>query len=537
MTVRAYKVDLETYFRKMHLARGVEGLDIALIDPDKTFEFKVPNYAKHQELESAIEVPLPGRRQGRRDGRHRQQQDARSHHAGDPERPGRDRQEFARRGLRLRREHADRQAVGRGAKLLVSNGKQVFAEETTGEDGVFQKSYKELKDAGDVRVFAVADGNVASNVVGLQGVGVARGLADKGYIYTDRPAYRAGQIGPRPRLPAPRGRRRLHDREGQEVHARGLRQPQPARAPGGGQARASSAASTPISCCRRPARRASTACSSATTAAQNYQGTFLVHEYQLEPVRLVVDTPRHGLLPRRGDRGDDPRGRSTTARRWSAARSATNWPTTASTRPRPTPRARSSFKLPTREFSETQVLPLVVTLPERNLQTAVNFVLAAQGFSIGVEHGPAGLRGRRDVRGQRSRPSTPRASRSAQKLTLKVLEQTTVEGKVGERLVEEHPLETAGRRRGPARRSSSTRAAATSLRAEGTDRFENPITGQYAVQISDDEDTRAAAHPGRQHTLQGGRHGRASSSTGAKSRPWPWSRSRAPGCSTTSWSS
>ncbi len=64
VTVRAYKVDLETYFRKMHLARGVEGLDIALIDPDKTFEFKVPKYAKHQELESAIEVPLPGRAKG-----------------------------------------------------------------------------------------------------------------------------------------------------------------------------------------------------------------------------------------------------------------------------------------------------------------------------------------------------------------------------------------------------------------------------------------------------------------------------------------
>ena len=52
VTVRAYKVDLETYFRKMHLARGVEGLDISLIDPDKTFEFKVPDYVKHQQLES-----------------------------------------------------------------------------------------------------------------------------------------------------------------------------------------------------------------------------------------------------------------------------------------------------------------------------------------------------------------------------------------------------------------------------------------------------------------------------------------------------
>ena len=40
----------------------------------------------------------------------------------------------------------------------------------------------------------LADGSVASNIVGLNGVGVAQGLADKAYIYTDRPAYRAGQL-------------------------------------------------------------------------------------------------------------------------------------------------------------------------------------------------------------------------------------------------------------------------------------------------------------------------------------------------------
>ena len=56
VTVRAYKVDMETYFRKMHLARGVEDLDIALISPDKNFEFAVPKYAKYQELENPLEV-------------------------------------------------------------------------------------------------------------------------------------------------------------------------------------------------------------------------------------------------------------------------------------------------------------------------------------------------------------------------------------------------------------------------------------------------------------------------------------------------
>ena len=115
VTVRAYKVDLETYFRKMHLARGVEGLDISLIDPDATFEFKVPKYVKHQEIESQIEVPLPGKLPRRRDGRDRQQQGPGGHDDGHPERSGRDREEFPRRGLRLRREHAHRQAVARRA--------------------------------------------------------------------------------------------------------------------------------------------------------------------------------------------------------------------------------------------------------------------------------------------------------------------------------------------------------------------------------------------------------------------------------------
>ena len=119
------------------------------------------------------------------------EQDAGSHDAGAPERPGRHRQEFARRGLRVRREHAHRQALAR-ARLLISNGTQVFAEGKTGEDGVFQHACQELKDAGDVRVFAIDGANVASNVVGLEGVGVALGLADKGYSTpTGRPTERA----------------------------------------------------------------------------------------------------------------------------------------------------------------------------------------------------------------------------------------------------------------------------------------------------------------------------------------------------------
>ncbi len=80
-----------------------------------------------------------------------------------------------------------------GTKLLISNGKEILAEATTGADGIFQQTFGQLREAVDVRVLAVADGHTASNVVDLKGMSVAQGLSDKGYIYTDRPLYRAGQ--------------------------------------------------------------------------------------------------------------------------------------------------------------------------------------------------------------------------------------------------------------------------------------------------------------------------------------------------------
>jgi tetratricopeptide (TPR) repeat protein len=199
VTVRAYKVDLETYFRKMHAVGGVEGLDIALIDPDKTFEFKVPKYAEYQQLESEIEVPLvekAGAGQGGPAGVMAVTVSGKTLEATTLVM-----QSDMDVVLKSSRDEvfvfAENMRTGKpwpNARLLVSNGQAVFAEGKTGDDGVFQKSFKELKDAANVRVFAAAEGSFASNLVDLSGVGVAQGLADKAYIYTDRPAYRAGQL-------------------------------------------------------------------------------------------------------------------------------------------------------------------------------------------------------------------------------------------------------------------------------------------------------------------------------------------------------
>ena len=140
-----------------------------------------------------------------------------------------------------------------------------------------------------------------------------------------------------------------------------------------------------------------------------------MQEYKLEPVHLVVDTPRRVYY-----RGEEIEGTIRAAFYYGAPLAgrevryqlADDRLHTATT----DDKGEVHFKLPTREFTETQVLPLVVTLPERNLQTAVVFVLATQGFTIDVTTvRPVYLAGesfevtvahpRR--RGQTDRPETP----------------------------------------------------------------------------------------------------------------------------------
>ncbi|NQT17653.1 MAG: tetratricopeptide repeat protein, partial [Planctomycetes bacterium] len=342
VTVRAYKVDLETYFRKMHLARGVEALDVALIDPDATFEFKIPDYAKHRELESTVEVAMP---EEATSGVMAVTVASKTLEAttlviqSDLDvivKSSRDEVFVFAQNMRTGKAWPE-------ARLLISNGKEVFANGATGPDGVFQQEYKQLKEAGDTRVFAASAGHVASNLVSLEGVGASQGLSDRGYIYTDRPAYRAGQL----------------------VHVRGCIRhvpgsaarsvPPPPAAPSGPSPAADPFAPSPADDAAPSGPGPAVGESPPTanspladtyviedgkkysvkafdgrnrlvweeevalspfgtfhlhfvlpptspqgayrvlaedTAGRTFQGTFQVHQYKLEPVRLVVDTPR-----------------------------------------------------------------------------------------------------------------------------------------------------------------------------------------------------------------------------------------------------
>jgi alpha-2-macroglobulin len=682
VTVRAYKVDLETYFRKMHLARGVEGLDISLIDPDATFEYKVPNYVKHKEIESEIEVPQPYvrlssltgvRDRGRPgDAVPKTSQPGKANVLGQPGKanvPGgvmavtvnskaleattmvvqSDLDVIVKSSRDEVFVFAENMLTGKpwpGVRLLVSNGHEVIGEGMTDALGVFRKDYRDFKsstssvlaettapggsligglpgasvgavhtsdtqpvpnsapgttplppgtypstaptppssglappppsygpaaptapDAGpvvpapiapepalprmagddryasapvqtnaayapppspyvpgstgraslppppiaaesrgqpinsdDIRVFATAGSNVASNMLNLQGVGVAQGLTDKGYIYTDRPAYRAGQ------LVNVRGclRRAVNDAyvidkdksytvEVFDARNRPIREEKvQLNAFGSFHVHFVLPPNSPQGQYRLLVH---------DNESQNFQGTFIVQEYRLEPIRLVVDTPRRIYY-----RGEPIEGTiraefyygAPVAGREVRYRLADDRIETAKT----DAKGEVKIKLPTREYSESQILPLSVQLPENNVATQVNFVLAAQGFSIGISTvRPVYVTGESfeatvNIRDAENKPL-------AQKLSLKVLERTLVNGRRGERIVEEHALTTGDD--GKARQTLKLdKGGLYLLRAEAIDRFHNPITGEARVQISGEDDLVRLRILADRHTYKAG---------------------------------
>ncbi len=501
VTVRAYKVDLETYFRKMHVVQGVEGLDIALIDPDKTFEFKIPKYNEYQQVENEIELPLF--KDIAKDAANADAKDAGKLTPSGAWAVTVSSKTLEATTLVLQSDldlivkssrdelfvFAENMRTGKpwpGVKLLLSNGQQVFGEVACGADGVLKQSFKELKGAGDVRVFALADGGVASNVVSLQGVGVAQGLVDKGYIYTDRPAYRAGQIV------HVRGilRRAVDDnytvekgkKETVEVYdprSRLIWQEETKLSDVGSlHMYFTLPATSPVGPYRVVVH---------DDEGHSHAGGFTVHEYQIDPVRLSVDIDRHVFY-----RGEEIEGTIRAAFYYGAPladrevtyKLADGRVNSAKT----DDKGEVHFKLPTRDFRETQTLPLVVTLAERNLTTVQNFFLATQGFAISMSTvRPVYVAGETFEVTLKAMDAENKPL--AQKLTLNVLERTVVDGKVGEKQVDTFEVATDAKD-GTARKTLKLeKGAEYILRAEGIDRFKNPVVGQYRIKISDENDS------------------------------------------------
>ncbi len=502
VTVNVYVVDMETYFRKMHWARGVEALDIALIDPDKTFEFKIPDYKQYQRHESQIDVPLPVADDAGKGGVMAVTVNSKTLEAttmvvqSDLDvifKSSRD-------GAFVFAENMRTGKPWPKARVLISDGKQVFAEGETGDDGVFHKSFEELKSAENVRVFAISGTHTGSNLVRLSGLGVTTGLSDKGYIYTDRPAYRPGQmvhvrgvirkvaddtytvaVGKKYQVDVYDSRNRLV-RDGSiqlndfgSFHTHFLL--------------TSAASQGEYRVLVHDEDR------------ENYQGTFSVHDYKLEPVRLEIETPRAVYY-----RGEEIEGVIRASYYYGAPlvdREIRYAFVDGRIRTARTDQAGEvHFRLETRFLRESQQATFSAELAERNLLATKTFYLSTQGFSLSaatVRH--VYLAG--ETFELKITASDAEGEPVQRPLTLSVLRQTEVDGEYGEVLVEKHEVKTD--EDGVVRQTLQVAEGGQyMLRVAGVDRFDNPIETEAQVQVSDDKDKVRLRILADQHTFKAG---------------------------------
>ena len=185
LKVKVYKLGLEDYFRRKQTVSGIESIQVEIVKPDATAEWKVDPYAPFALLSAERPVPTTG-------------PGAYVVVAGDDDltattlllvsdvetvvKAAAGRQVFV-----WARDRATGAPV-EGARVLVSDGSKVFAEGATGKDGVYLLD----TDKTAARVFVVKDGHAAATEW-QPGPVFAEGWQSKAHVATDRPVYRPGQ--------------------------------------------------------------------------------------------------------------------------------------------------------------------------------------------------------------------------------------------------------------------------------------------------------------------------------------------------------
>ncbi|MCA9189825.1 MAG: tetratricopeptide repeat protein, partial [Planctomycetales bacterium] len=488
VTVRVYSIDLETYFRKMHLATGVEQLDVSLIDPDMTFEFQVPNYERYREVVGHIPIEGPDAESNgpsvrvvtvSSDSLEATTLVLRS----DLEvvcQSSRDEVFVFAENLRTESPFAN-------VRVLVSDGNKVIEEGTTNEQGIYQKSLNELQTSNDVRIFAVADGHTASNVTLLQGLEVSRGLSEKGYLYTDRSVYQAGQpVNIRGIVRSVADDTYRVD----EGHVYELTITDP---------RNRHVWQESVQLNRFGSFHASLVLPGASVQGtyrvgiaddrgRTYEASFLVQQYTLENIQFTVESDRQIYF-----RGEPITGKILARYYYGAplADRAVRYRLGEGRifTGRTNADGEVAFELETQALHESQVVQFAAELPDHNLSVEVPYVVAAQQFSLAVETSRSVF-----VSGESwevvVRAVDAEGKPTSRDVTVKVFQRTNVNGQVGERLVKLTKQATTDAGTGEARIALSLADGGEyAVRAEAVDRLGNPVSGSRIVRISGDDDS------------------------------------------------
>ncbi|MGB9689218.1 tetratricopeptide repeat protein [Thermogutta sp.] len=508
VTIAIYRIDPEAYFRKYRTLQGVEHLDLALIDPDEKREFTIPDYKPYVELETFIPLPLPGDQKAGVAAVTISSQTLEVTTLllqSDLDLVVKS----SREELFVFAENMRETKPWAGVRLLVAAGDGQLQEVRTNEEGIYLGKLPG-NSSEEVSVLAIADGHVTSNEWSLEGVSTARGLTDRGLIYTDRPIYRPGQVV------NVRGIIRLASSQKAETpqEAPGATAENQSESPQGSADRLIAPVGRKfhlqvLDSANRPLRAIDVTLDSygclhdqfflpeAAPLGQYrvvaddgeghvFQGGFQVTSFEVDPVQITIDTPRQVYY--RGEKIEGtirvafsfgtPLGREEV--RYQLAGEPVQTAITDEN-------GEVRFSFDTRDYSEAQVLPFQVVLPRRNLTSGVNFVLAIQGFSIHLST-PREVYLPGESFEVRVETKDAAGKPCAEKLVLKAMRRTRAGRIQGSVTVSETPVETDsdGTGRIVLRLEEGGEYI---LRAEGTDRFGHPIWGEIAVKVSDDKDS------------------------------------------------
>ncbi len=485
LTFTAYRLDAEAYFRKKQDIRGVEGLDIGLVQPDAEWTVPVPGYQKYSPIERPYDLPkleVPGVYVVKvTDEKHLQATSLVL--SGDLDaivKVSRDQILTFVQDMKTGRGRA-------GARVLVSDGNTVLFEGKTGPDGVLLESWKTPLPPGASLRYLILDGaQVAGSALGVPGQ-VAQGLSPRAYLYTDRPAYRPGQTVSlkgvvREIVEGKYGFQKgsdykleVFDSRGRQFFARGVMLSEF----GTFALDVPLDSSAPVGAYRvrlyQPGR-------------SEFAGGFEVRAYQLQKISLELDLPRTVYF-----RGETVEGKAVA--RYQYGTPLAGHPVEVRL---PDGRVLSgttdatgtfAFTFATEGLAEEQPLGFAARLPQDDVNAQVAAQLAVRAFRI--ELGTA-----RDVYLDAEsfpldvRTADPLGEPTGQTLTVTTLKRVEQAGRLTERQVKQETVRTdpkTGRTAVPIR-IEDKQGGSYVLRVAGTDRFGNPILEDRAVTISGRED-------------------------------------------------
>src|SRR5579864_3188164 len=484
LTFTAFKLNPEAYFRKKHALEGVEHLDIGLVAPDAEWTVDVPGYGKYKPIERTydLKVKVPGVYVVK-------VSDEKSLQATTLV-LGTDLEAIVKVSREQVLVFAEDMKTGKGragARVLVSDGSEVILEAKTGDDGVLLKSWDKPRDANAKLDYLVLDGpDVAGSGLGVPEK-VSQGLTARAYLYTDRPAYRPGQVvelrgvvrevkdGQYANAPGETYRLEVTDSRGRLLVRRSVKLSEF----GTFHERLAIDDGAPVGRYRVRVYQ---------PGKSEFAGGFEVQSYQLQKVDLAFDLPKTVYY-----RGETIKADLVAKYQYGTPLSGhpinVQLPDGRVLHGSTDEAGKYHVEFETEGFAEEQVLRLVAQLPQDGVAAAANVALAIRAFRID-------LRTSRDVYldGEtfllQATTLDAQGEPTGQALSVAIVKRVEQAGRVTEREVSKTALTTDAK---TGKASASLKVddedgGSYVVRVAGTDRFKNPVVADRAVTISGKKD-------------------------------------------------